>query len=328
MKTGKLTDEALRRIVLDRLPACTGSPVAKGPGTGLDCGLVRTGGALTAVSSDPITGASEGIGRLAVAVSCNDIACCGIRAAAMTVVIIAPEDSTEDELIRVIDQVAGAAKQAGVEIAGGHTEISRAVSRFVLVTTAFGYADEGDFVDPAGAKPGDSIVMTKSAGLEGSAILAADFGERLEGEMDAEDIAAAAGFSGLLSVTEEGVLCGKLKAHAMHDVTEGGVLGAAWEMAEACGYGCRIDLREVPVMPQTAAICRILGLDPYRLISSGSMLIATDRPDTVTAGLEKAGIRSSVIGEIVEKGRTFSDLNGQIHELSAPGPDELYKIRD
>ncbi|MHB8963346.1 MAG: AIR synthase family protein [Saccharofermentanales bacterium] len=326
MKTGKLTDEALRRIVLERLPSCSRN-ISEGPGTGLDCGVIRSSGTLTAVSSDPITGASADIGKIAVHVSCNDIACCGIRPSAITLVIIAPEESTEEDLIRIIDQISVAAREVGVDIAGGHTEISPAVNRFVLVTTAFGYSDEGRIVYSSGAKPGDSILMTKSAALEGSAILASDFRTKLEGNMSDEDIRLAIGFSDRLSVVEEGVLGGQAGVHAMHDATEGGILGAAWELAAAGGMGCSIDLRRIPVLPQTARICEILGLDPYRLISSGSMLISTDQPDIIIRILEDAGIDCTEIGKIVEKERRFIDLNGQIHELLSAGADELYKVR-
>ncbi|MHB1453564.1 MAG: AIR synthase family protein [Saccharofermentanales bacterium] len=326
MKTGKLTDEALRRIVLERLPSCSGN-VSEGPGTGLDCGVIRSTGSLTAVSSDPITGATSDIGKIAVHVSCNDIACCGIRPSAITLVVIAPVDSTEQELIRIIDQISAAARDAGVDIAGGHTEISPAVNRFVLVTTAFGYSDEGRIIYSSGAECGDSILMTKYAGLEGSAIMASDFRVRLEGRMSEEDIVLASGFSDQLSVVAEGVLCGGMGVHAMHDATEGGILGAAWELAAAGGKGCIIDLRRIPVMPQTARICELLGLDPFRLISSGSMLISTDKPDAIIGRLLEAGILCTEIGKIVEKDREFIDLNGQIHELLPAGADELYKIQ-
>lgn len=326
MKTGKLTDEALQRIVLERLPACSKN-VPEGPGTGLDCGVVRSAGSLTAVSSDPITGASSDIGKIAVHVSCNDVACCGIRPAAITLVVIAPVDSTEEELINIIDQVSAAARAVGVDIAGGHTEISPAVNRFVLVTTAFGYSDEDHIIYSSGARCGDSILMTKYAGLEGSAILASDFRAKLEGRMSDEDIELATGFSDRLSVVEEGVLCGQAGVHAMHDATEGGILGAVWELAAAGGKGCSIDLRRIPVLPQTSHICRLLGLDPYALISSGSMLISTDRPDFVIDKLLAAGIPCTEIGKIIEKVREFVDLNGQIHELLPAGADELYKVR-
>jgi hydrogenase expression/formation protein HypE len=326
MKAGKLTDEALHRIVIERLPRCT-DQVAEGPGTGLDCGVFRSAGSLTAVSSDPITGASTDIGKIAVHVSCNDIACCGIRPTALTLVMIAPEQSTEEELVQVIDQASATAKALGVDIVGGHTEISPAVNRFVLVTTAFGYAEEGKIVSSSGAKAGDHILMTKFAALEGSAILASDFGGRLEGAMSPADIEKARNLLDYISVVEEGVLCGHLGVHAMHDATEGGILGAVWELCHASGKGCRVELPRIPLLPQTIRICAVFGLDPYRLISSGSMLIATDRPDEVRSRLGDAGIDCAVIGEIVEKDCCYIDHDGHIHEIFPAEADELYKIR-
>ena len=326
MKAGKLTDEALRRIVIERLPRRS-DRVAEGPGTGLDCGVVRSAGGLTAVSSDPITGASAEIGRIAVHVSCNDIACCGIRPVAITLVIIAPEDATEDDLVRIMDQASATASMLGVDIAGGHTEISAAVNRFVVVTTAFGYSEEGGIVHSSGAKAGDSILMTKHAALEGSAILASDFGDRLADAMSMAELEEARGFMERISVVEEGAICGQAGVHAMHDATEGGILGAVWELCAASGKGCLVELARIPLLPLTDRICGALGLDPYRLISSGSMLIATDRPDEIRSRLADAGIGCAVIGEIVEKECRYVDLDGQVHELLPAEADELYKIR-
>jgi len=112
----------------------------------------------------------------------------------------------------------------------------------------------------------------------------------------------------------------------MHDATEGGILGAAWEMAQACGLGLEIELDAIPLHPLTRQITAELGLDPYRLISSGSLLIATDRPGDVQKALAEAGILCSAIGRLTESVHYVQIDSGITSKLAPPGPDELYKI--
>lgn len=326
MRTGKLTNEELKKIVLERLPICS-TDISKGPSIGLDCAVINSQEGVMVVSSDPITGAASDVGRIAIHVSCNDIACAGIKPIAIMLVVIAPSSATREELTDVIDQASEVAKKLGVDIVGGHTEVSDAVNRFILMTTAIGFSKKEKMVTAAGAKIGDSLLMTKFAALEGTAILAADFKQRLSEVLTEQESIAAMGLISQISVVDEGVLCGALDVHAMHDATEGGVVGAVWEITEASGVGCLLDLSSIPVLPVTKTICSFLELNPYALISSGSMIIASDEPAKIIAALSKVQINCKEIGKIVEKSRRFIDNNGQIHELLPPEADELYKIK-
>ena len=325
MKTGKLSNGELRRLVLDRLPALPGG-ITSGPGIGLDCAAVNCEKGQVILTTDPITGAAKDIGRLAVHISCNDIAACGIRPSALMLVIIAPADATAEEISMVVDQAADAARELEVSIAGGHTEVSAAVNRFVIVTTALGFAGSGPIIQASGGKPGDSILMTKTAGIEGTAIFAADQKNRLAADLSSQELAEAASLVKQVSVVAEGVIGGQLGVHAMHDATEGGILGACWELAEASGLGCKIEADLIPMHPLTSKICCLLAVDPLRLIASGSLIMATDQPEKLAAALAAKGICGTIIGKLTENGSRVLNLAGKSLELSEPGPDELYKI--
>ncbi|MHB1483110.1 MAG: AIR synthase family protein [Saccharofermentanales bacterium] len=326
MDVGKLTNEDLKKIVLERLPICS-TDISKGPSVGLDSAVIRSRDGMMVISSDPVTGASNEVGSIAIHVSCNDIACAGVKPAAIMLVVIAPASATREELITVIDQASQTAKNIGVDIIGGHTEVSDAVNRFILMTTAFGYQESGNVISAAGAKTGDTILMTKYAAMEGTAILATDFEKRLSTAVSIENIEKAKKLISEISVVEEGVICGILGVHAMHDATEGGIMGAVWEITEASHTGCLIDLKKIPVLTETRKICDLLDLDPYRLISSGSMIIITDKPEKVIESLAMENIKCTGIGKITAKSRQFKDLDGRIKELMPPGADELYKIK-
>lgn len=326
MRAGKLTNIQLEKIVLDRLGACS-KDVLEGPGTGLDCGVIKTKGDLLVISSDPITGASENIGRIAIHVSCNDIACCGIKPAGINLVMIIPETSTEDDILKIIDQVSDGASRLGIDIVGGHTEVSPAVNKTILMTTAFGYAENGKVIYSSGAHTGDSILMTKRAALEGTSILAHDHADKLTGVLDTNELEEARGLIDQISVVPEGVICGRSGlVSALHDATEGGIVGAVSEMAKASGKGCLLDLRKIPVHPVTSKICDHLKIDPFRLISSGTMIIATKYPEEIKRLLAEKDIESAVIGEFTDESTLIIDMYGEIGELEFSGQDELYKI--
>jgi hydrogenase expression/formation protein HypE len=325
VKIGKLNHQDLRQLVLDRLPE-PGSTVASGPSIGLDCAAIRFGDGQVVLSTDPITGAAAGIGRLAVHISCNDIAACGIRPAAMLLVVIAPPDASREEIRLVVDQAAETASQLSVSIIGGHTEISDAVSRFVVTTTALGFTYGDKIIQASGGQAGDSLVMTKTAGLEGTAILASDKARLLRGCLSAAELAEASALIGQISVIAEGSCGARVDVHAMHDATEGGILGACWELAEASKLGCIIEPGLIPLHPLTRKICDALNLDPMRLIASGSLILAAPQPEILLAELQRKGITGTVIGRLTESPYRLLAINGARQELLPPGPDELYKI--
>lgn len=324
MKIGKLSNEQLEDLVLRRLPS-PGPDVLCGPGIGLDCAMVQSPEGLLVVSSDPITGTAAHIGHLAVHISCNDIAACGVRPTALVLVLIAPPDAREVDIARIMDDAAAAARAVSVSIVGGHTEISDAVTRFVAMTTAFGFAVGSRPVDSRSCRPGDTLIMTKTAGLEGTAILAADHADRLGASLTPDELAEACRLVERISVLPEGVLCAGLTVHGLHDATEGGMLGAVHELCDAGGCGCEVSLGAIPLHPLTRRITAALGLDPFRLLSSGSLLVATPDPDAVLAAMAASGILATVIGRLTEGPERWVIEEGRRLPLDPPMPDELYR---
>ena len=342
MKIGKLTDEQLQSLVISRLPALSATTLS-GAGIGADCAWIRTGEDLMVTSSDPITAGGTESGTLAIHVSCNDIAACGVRPSGILIVIIAPPSVTEEDIKMTVDQASREAQALGVDIVGGHTEVSDAVNKMIVVSTAFGLVRKGGSVPLGKAMPGDSLIMTKTAGIEGSFIAANEHRDKLTGKVSEEDIQEALSYKSLISVVKEGSACGSLIArnvkyredgfalsavNLMHDVTEGGVFGAAFEMADFSNTGVVIDKRLVPFTGATTAICDALGLDPFRLISSGSLMIATPEPDRVIEELKVQGVPAAVVGRFTDRseGAFFIENDGSYVKLSPPGADEIYSI--
>ena len=319
MKLGKLTNETLDRLILKKFRH-TRRESSGAPRIGMDCAQLDFDHDLIVTSCDPITSADwTHIGALSVHVNCNDAAAGGADPVGLLVTLLLPPHATEEMIDRIADDLQNAAEQAGVDILGGHTEVTGAVTRVVTNTTVLARVNRD--VSLTGAKPGDSIVMTKWAALEGTMLIASERTSLLSA-LDRSVIHTAQHFDRYLSVVPESRIAMKHGAHAMHDATEGGVLGAVWELAAQTGCGAKIDLEAIPVLPETAMIAKAVNLDPYRLIASGSMLIACADGDSLCRALQSAGIHAAVIGEITERAYVFAD--GSI--IAPPDTDELYRL--
>lgn len=325
MNIGKLPNSVLQRIVIDKLKA-NRSEVILRPKVGEDCSAIDFGEYACVLTSDPITASTRDAGRLSVLVSCNDLASSGAEPVGLLVTLLLPPSSTEAELEEVMSQIAETSAALNVDIIGGHTEVTAAVNKIVITGTAVGIADKKRLVATAGAKPGDGIVLTKSAGLEGTAIIAADKEDELRGMIDNKLLDEAKDFVNYVSVVKEGLEAAAFGVSAMHDVTEGGVLGAVWEMCEASGTGAVVEYSKVPVAASTAAICKHYGIDPLKLISSGCMLIACQNCTGLSELLKSKGIPASVIGTITENKSIILKKDSEEIQICQPGADELYRV--
>ncbi|WP_024834381.1 AIR synthase family protein [Ruminiclostridium josui] len=328
MKSGKIPNDILNKIVIGKINTFRKEVIMR-PGIGEDCAAIEFDKYAAVMSTDPITAAGKNAGRLAVHISCNDIASSGVEPLGLMVTVLCPVGTTEIELEQLMEQVCETAGKLNVEIIGGHTEVTPAVNKIILSTTCVGKAYKDKIISSSGAKPGDSVILTKSAGLEGTAIIAGDFEDELSRYLDKSELQYAKSFIDYISVVPEGVLAGRFGATSMHDITEGGVLGAAWEIAEASCTGITINKDSIPIEPVTRRICDYFGINPLRLISSGCMIITCKDGEGLVKLLEKNKIKATIIGTITDKnaGRILvSKQEGTVKDIDAPGSDELYKL--
>jgi hydrogenase expression/formation protein HypE len=191
--------------------------------------------------------------------------------------------------------------------------------------TAVGRAPRDRLVTSGGARPGDTLILTKWAALEGTAILATDLASHLEGRVSPELIARAQGLTARLSVVRDGIQAAELGATALHDPTEGGILGALWELSEASGLGFEVDASAVPILEETRQICAVFGADPLKLISSGAMLVACPDLARMLAGLAEHRIPATPIGRVTERDRIVL-LGGRRVPAEPVVRDELWRI--
>ncbi len=323
---GKVPPDLLERLVYPHLGARRADVLVHAQ-LGEDCAVIEFGDEVAVLTTDPITGAGPDLGWYAVFVATNDLAAAGADPVAVVVTLLLAPDHAKADLSHVMRDASAAAAQLGVEIAGGHSEVTSGIDRTIIVVTALGRARRDQMLRSGGARPGDALLLTKGAGIEGTSILASALEERLRTAVGDAVVARAKAFRDRISVLPEARAAASAGARAMHDVTEGGVLGAAYEMAAASDIGVRIDAARVPVPPETEAICNVLGIDPLGLIGSGALLVATRDTARTTGAIAAVGIPAGEIGQFLPKDRLVV-RGGREMPLPPPAGDELWRILD
>ena len=326
MEIGKVPEAVLKRSVLKQI-VYKRDEVILHSGIGEDCAALGLApDEALVLSTDPITGTDKGIGNLSVHITANDLASSGAEPIGILASVILPPMTEEAELKQIMKEVTTACTQLNMEVLGGHTEVSDAVNRTVITVTGVGKVKKGQLITSGGMQPGDDIVMTKWAGTEGTGIIAAEKEEILLEKLPIDFIERAKAFCDYLSVLPEARVACRVGVSAMHDVTEGGIFGALWELGAASGVGIEADLKKIPIRQETVEICECFDINPYMLISSGSMLIGTPKGNLLVDELQKEGIPAAVIGRAVS-GNDRVIINGEERRFLEPaGSDELYKI--
>ena len=326
MKIGKVPENVLKRSILKKTGSKR-SEVLIGAGVGEDCACVKLGDAeVMVLSSDPVTSTTEDAGLYAVNVAVNDLAASGATPIGILVTALLPINTEEEDIKAIMKDLDESCKALNIQIMGGHTEITAAVTKPVLSLTAVGKVREDAFISTAGAKPGNDVVITKWIGLEGTSILAKAKEAELLKKFPPKLIYDSKNFDKFLSVAPEAAPAVKSGVTAMHDVTEGGVFGALWELAESSGVGLLIDLRKIPVKQETVEICKFFDINPYELMSGGSMLMTAEDGNRLVMDLQAAGIEATIIGKCTDNNDRVL-INGEMRRFLEPAKtDELYKV--
>lgn len=325
---GKIPIDILESVVFKNL-GIRRREVVLGPSAGIDGAVINVGNKSLVVSTDPITGAIELIGWLAVNINANDIATFAVEPAFLLSCILLPENADMKTVETISGQMGKAAKELGIAIVGGHCEVTPGLANPIVVGCTIGITEKGNYVTAAGAKQGDKIILTKTAGIEGTAVLASDKENQLKKVVSATTLRNAKRFYDQISVVKDAITAFKTGAvHAMHDPTEGGVAGGIHEMADASHLGFRVHKKKIPVRPETTEICNFFEIDPLQLTASGSLLIAVERDsaDRVVGILSKEGITAEVIGEFLPsvEERIIIQEDGSSENLVRPVSDHLW----
>lgn len=335
MKTGKISNSILKRSVLKRIdkPAEDDGILSGRPAVGQDCGILlpkvccaqepegcmQTGGYPHIVSSTDC-------GIHPVFTAANNLAAAGAVPQAVQCCILLPESAQEQVLKEIIDRLNAECRQLGMQILGGHTQVEAAVSRPLVTVTAIGYRSPAIDICSANAEPGQDIILTKWIGIGGIREMIRHSRKAVEERYSMDVIERAQGTDMELSVLSEAQLAAKHGVTAMHDVSQGGIFAALWDMAEASNIGMEINFRAIPVCQEIIEICEMFEINPYELESTGCLLMTSRNGCDIVEILNTQGIPAAVIGRTTAgNARVIHNLE-EVRFLDTPKEDEIYRF--
>jgi hydrogenase maturation factor len=328
MKAGKLPLDLLGEL-LDQVKI-SDPRVALGPTPGEDAALIDFGDRYLVAKTDPITFATDQIGRYLVQVNANDLAVMGATPRWLMATLLLPEGTSVDAAREVFSQLTDACAELGVSLVGGHTEVTVDLSRPLAVGAMLGEVAKDQVVLTSGARPGDAIIATKGFAIEGTAILAREAANQLASAGVSKEVVERAQrllYSPGISVVKDALTANDaVSVHCMHDPTEGGLAGGLLEIATAAGVGVAIEGDRLPVLPECQAVCDALGLDPLGLIASGALLATVAGRDAaeLVRALEDQGIAAFEIGVVTEAEQGLTMKSGDaVRDLPRFERDEL-----
>lgn len=337
---GKIAPETFEQLIAPHL----GAPrpeVLVGPRMGHDCAIVRIGaGRVMAVTTDPLSMIPclglERSARLACHLLASDLWTSGIPPAFAALDFDLPEGLDGAAFERYWRAMSAAWDELGVAVVTGHTGRYGRGDDDTIVGggTLMGIGDEGRYVTPGMARPGDRVIVTKGCAIEATAVAAHLVPGRLSRGLDAAALERARAFVDQVTVVPDcrAILRAGVRdagVTALHDATEGGVLGGLVELARACGHDVRVEQARIPLAPEAAAACEALGgIDPWWTLSEGT-LIACVRPERAGAALDELraeGIVAEQVGEVTAGiGRLWlTPPEGPVRAYDAPEPDPYW----
>jgi hydrogenase maturation factor len=323
---GKLPTEVLERL----LAYTSTAPELQVPAGAGEDAAVAAGAPVIVLTADPITFTEERIGAYVVAVNANDIVAMGGRPVYLTTTLLAPPGTTEARVEEVFADIAGACRAAGMLWAGGHTEVTDAVSRIVVAGQAVGFLSRAPLAT-GGARPGDAIGMSKWAGLEGTTLIARERPAESEAVLGGERYRAVLDWLERpgISIIAEGRALEGLELSSGHDPTEGGIAMGVHEIARRSGCGALLLGDRIPVREETRLLCARFGLDPLGLLGSGVFLFTAARPvaEEACRRLEAGGIPAALVGEMLGKGEpVLIERGGRREPLAHSVQDEIIRL--
>lgn len=322
MRPGKISENVLKRSVLKQIHTKR-EEIVCGAGLGENCAVFTLPeGEFGLVSVHQTIVAGKNCTRFCIHKAVNNLAASGATPVAVELALLLPEEMQEPELRQMMEQAEDTCNELSVQLCGGSTKVSRVVKCPVATVTGIGHRTCKNIPK---AKPGQDIVITKWIGLEGTSLLAREKKEELIKRYPLRMINEACSFERMLSIVPEAATAMKSGICRMHDASEGGIFGALWEFGRMSGVGLEIDLKKIPIRQETVEICEFLELNPYELLSGGSLILATDNGFDLVEELAFKDIPAAVVGKVTENNDRVVINEEERRFLELPKSDEIYK---
>jgi len=324
LRQGKLPTVLLRKLI-QFLPVADRSLIIP-PGVGLDAAGLEIGNRLIAVTTDPITFATDNIAAYSVAVNVNDVACLGCHPRWYSGVLMLPYGSSETLVENIWTELARELQRYGITSVGGHVEVTKAVNVPILVGQIIGEAVRDELLDARNISPGDQILLCQAIAVEGTSLLAQKRASELSSILDVDNINKIQNFlwnPGICIWPYAEKLFSIPDLVALHDPTEGGIATALHELADVAGCGLVVDCEKISVLPETKQFSQLFNFDPLGLLASGSLIIVC-KPKAVDQVIQQLGANQVMpIGAFTNEQHRNMNFRGEIKDLPRYDQDEL-----
>lgn len=326
MRLGKIQENIFDRAILKQIKKRR-SDILIRPAIGEDNGAItQLDGKAVVYSTNPVSGTLDELGTLGVYAVVNDLVTSGAEPVGILVTVLLPYEAEEQTLRKIIKDMEQECDRLNMEMLGGHTQWTKAVNEPVLSLTGIGTVNQEYLLTSSGAKPNQDVVLTKSIGIGGTAILSTSQEDQLRTRYSKEFIGGAQKMIAQISVVKEAVIGIQYGVSALHNLSYGGVFGALWELAAAAKVGLEIDQSSIPIKQETIEICEFYDLNPFQFMSSGSLLLTTDNGDGLVKVFAEQGIEACVIGRTVKGNDRIVYHGDEKRFLAPPKTDELLKV--
>lgn len=318
-ETGKITNSVISRSVLKNIKPAKNSIAVK-PSIGADASVLENGIVIASDSGfEPVYTAS------------NNIYARGGRPQYIQCCVNLAQDMREIRLKEIMQKISADCAQLGLVVSGGHTQVEAGNTRAVVAVTAVGFTEnvkEPHAVGSNMAKPGDDIIMTKCIGIGGVQYIINNNREKILEKYVEDVVKRAYGNRSDLSIAKEACIAIENGAVSLHDMSQGGVYAALWDMAEASGTGLLVDFRAIAVRQEIIEICEIFDINPYELNSCGSLLITSSDSERIIKALAEEGIDACVIGKVTDSNDKIINNLDEVRFLDKPVQDEIYRLQE
>lgn len=311
MNVGKLSELILKRSVINKFRNKR-AEVISGARAGGDAAIMQIDGRLVTAVSCSTEGDFFNPREMCLSHILTDARITAIRAVnsvsaeggspfALLIAMILPPTIEEKEMKQIMETFESVAKELNLQIAGGHSEVSRKVCQPVFTVTAYGNGAV-KITDKKEEQTlyGKDIVMTGYTALEGSGVVAVKNRRQLEERFAPGYLDKAKGYLEQISISEHARIAMEHNASVMHDLSETGVFGGLWELGEKLRSGLEIHVRKIPVLQETIELSEYMDLNPYTMQSSGSLLVVAEDGNGLVETYREAGIHAAVIGKVTE----------------------------
>lgn len=319
MIKGKISESILNRSVF-KLIRHRRKDVYKKPSVGDDCSLIKMGEDYVCISTNPVTLSIDELGKKGIYYVANNIACVGGELIGILVNILLPPMSDEKDIKLIMNDLENECQTLNIEVMGGHTEMIEGVTKPMITFTGVGKVKNSEMLKVKDIVPGNDIVMTKWAGMEGAAVLARKGREELLGKYKSDLVDKAENLSNYISVLQEASIAKKNGALYMHDATSSGVYGALWELSCGIKHGIEIDLQQIPIKQEIVEVCEFYDINPYLLASRGVLLIVAENGLKLVEELNKVNIDAAVIGKVCDHNNKIIRNEDEMRYLDPPKP--------